>query len=232
MTGDYQAASDSFERALKGNRRLRGRLGEAQILTEYGALQRLTGDYQAASANLTRAIELNRELDYPLGEAQALNAAGELSLESARLSDARAKYEKARQIAIAMQSPPEEARALEGIGRCHLRDGRRADGIELLRQACPSTRRSGPPAPDTSGGPLTTITADAAGSPLTLISWLGRCPAEGLERIRQADASCMNIHDRTTPGMHSHAAMRCGIELLQKLKGQHSYLFTGAGARG
>lgn len=39
---------------------------------------------------------------------------------------------------------------------------------------------------------------------MILISWLGCCPAEGLERIRQADASCMNIHDHTAPEMHSH----------------------------
>jgi hypothetical protein len=37
---------------------------------------------------------------------------------------------------------------------------------------------------------------------MILISWLGRCTAEGLERIRHADASCMNIHDHTTPEMH------------------------------
>jgi tetratricopeptide (TPR) repeat protein len=123
------------EHALKGNRRLRGRLGEAQILTEYGDLHRLRGDYRAAYANLTRAVELNRELGYPLGEPQALNAAGEFSLELDRLSDARAKHEKARTIAVAVQSRPEEARALEGIGRCHLRDGRRAEGAESLRQA-------------------------------------------------------------------------------------------------
>jgi transcriptional regulator with XRE-family HTH domain/tetratricopeptide (TPR) repeat protein len=76
VRGHWDQSAALQQAALAAARRAGDRLGEADTLTELGALQRETGDYPAAAASLARALALYGEAGDLPGQAFALNHLG------------------------------------------------------------------------------------------------------------------------------------------------------------
>jgi tetratricopeptide (TPR) repeat protein len=61
--GEYQQSKNYFEQALKAQREIGDRQGEAMTLTNQGEIMRLRGDYNQARMNFERAMSLEQEPD-------------------------------------------------------------------------------------------------------------------------------------------------------------------------
>lgn len=76
QTGDYPAASASFQQALKLFRDFGHRPGEAQALTGLGDLSSRTAGTQQAREHYAQALAIARDIGLPLEEASALEGLG------------------------------------------------------------------------------------------------------------------------------------------------------------
>jgi tetratricopeptide (TPR) repeat protein len=61
--GEYQQSKNYFEQALKAQREIGDRQGEAMTLTNQGEIMRLRGEYKQARVNFERAMSLEQEPD-------------------------------------------------------------------------------------------------------------------------------------------------------------------------
>jgi tetratricopeptide (TPR) repeat protein/DNA-binding XRE family transcriptional regulator len=101
---------------LTAARQAGDRLGEADTLTELGALQAETGDYPAASACLDRALAFYGELGNLPGQAHALIQLGFVHALAGDYQAAAASHEKALALARGAGDHPAEAEALLHLG--------------------------------------------------------------------------------------------------------------------
>ncbi len=76
LTGDFPAAAQALEQALGIYRDLGDRLGQANALSDLGAVWRATGEYPAAAQSLEQALGIYRDLDDRHGQANALRELG------------------------------------------------------------------------------------------------------------------------------------------------------------
>jgi tetratricopeptide (TPR) repeat protein/transcriptional regulator with XRE-family HTH domain len=74
--GPWAEAITRHTAAIQAARHLGNRLGEANALTDLGAVRRLTGDYPAAAQVLEQALSICRDLGDRLGQANALHDLG------------------------------------------------------------------------------------------------------------------------------------------------------------
>jgi tetratricopeptide (TPR) repeat protein len=152
-----RAATATQQQALELFGDLGDRYGQAHVLNELGAVQRLTGDYAAAAASRQQAFELFREFGARLGQAVTLNSLAEPLSRSSAGQQAREHHARVLAIARDLGAPVEEARALEGIGCCHLQDGNPAKAPRACGRHSLSTSASEPPMPSASRKPSSSI---------------------------------------------------------------------------
>ncbi len=76
LTGDYPAAAQMLEQALRIYRDLGDRLGQANALRDLGTVRRFTSDFPAAAHALERALAIYRDLGDRRGQAGALSELG------------------------------------------------------------------------------------------------------------------------------------------------------------
>ncbi len=90
--GDYDAASDFFERSLAQQKALDDRRNVAAILEEMGRLAGKKGDYRLMRRQCTESLALFRELGDKRGIANSLHLLGIASLQQADYVAARASF--------------------------------------------------------------------------------------------------------------------------------------------
>lgn len=116
-------------------RDLGSRLGEANALSEIGAVRRLTGDYQGVASFLEAALDVYRDLGDQPGETETLNEQGTLHRVCGDLTRAAECHQHALDLARTTRSARDEASALAGLGRCAIATGNAARAKILLQEA-------------------------------------------------------------------------------------------------
>jgi tetratricopeptide (TPR) repeat protein len=107
--GPWTDAVARHTAALEDTRRLGNRLGEANALTDLGAVQQVTGDYPAAAHALDQALGIYRDVGNRGGEATTLNEGGTLHKISGDLARAEWCHQEALKRARTIASSWDEA---------------------------------------------------------------------------------------------------------------------------
>jgi tetratricopeptide (TPR) repeat protein/transcriptional regulator with XRE-family HTH domain len=114
--GHWDQSTVLHQTALAAARQAGDRLGEADTLSELGALQGATGNYPTAAATLARAFALYREAADLSGQAHVLNRLGLVHILTGDYPTAAASHQQALAVARSASNRPEEAVALNHLG--------------------------------------------------------------------------------------------------------------------
>ena len=114
--GHWDQSAVLHQTALAAARQAGARLGEADTLSELGALQRETGDYPAAAASLAEALALYGDGGDLTGQAHALNQLGFLRVLTGDYPAAAASHQQALTLARSASDRFAEAHALANLG--------------------------------------------------------------------------------------------------------------------
>jgi DNA-binding SARP family transcriptional activator/tetratricopeptide (TPR) repeat protein len=135
LSGDMDAAVDSFERALETVQGIGDPIGESYVLHSLGIAQIQQRKYSEARGALLRALELARTTSARLAEGQALLGLCQLTLASEDLDEAVTHGQQAVDVFRLAHSPLHEARALALLGRIHEARGDSGTAHALSEQA-------------------------------------------------------------------------------------------------
>jgi tetratricopeptide (TPR) repeat protein/transcriptional regulator with XRE-family HTH domain len=116
LSGDYRAATDTHEQALRLYHDLGDRLGEANALNKLATVQQAMGNHRPATDNLVAALALHRDLDDQLGEANDLNQLGIVQYETGEYRAAQTSHERALELRRQLGDRLGEATALLRLG--------------------------------------------------------------------------------------------------------------------
>ena len=130
--GQFDSATECYERGLAIRRELGDARGAATILSNLGLVDSDAGRMTSAIARFTEALSLNRELEYPFGEAQNLNNLGFAYEKSGRPDEALQHYQQGLEIRVEHCSPNDQAASLHSIGALLITMGRVRDGMDYL----------------------------------------------------------------------------------------------------
>ena len=133
--GPWADAITRHTTAIEAAQRLGDRLGQANALSDLGAVRRLTDDYPAAAQDLEQALGIYRDLGNRLGQANALSDLGAVQ----RLTDdypaAAQDLEQALGICRDLGNRSGEAEALNERGTLHRLSGELARAERCHQQA-------------------------------------------------------------------------------------------------
>ena len=113
--GDYQKALENYSQTLALHRDISERRGEANSLSDIGAVYQKLGEYRKASDYHHQALSIRRAIGDRAGEVSSLN---NLGLVFSALDDSQKAidfYSQALTLSRAMESPYTAAQALYGI---------------------------------------------------------------------------------------------------------------------
>jgi tetratricopeptide (TPR) repeat protein len=116
IAGEHVAARQNYEKARTLYRKIDDRVGEADVLTGLGDLERLLGHNQKAEIAYSDARRLYRAVGNRQGEATVLRGLGDLDAAVARYEEARVAYTEARTLYKAVGNRQGEATVLLGMG--------------------------------------------------------------------------------------------------------------------
>jgi tetratricopeptide (TPR) repeat protein/transcriptional regulator with XRE-family HTH domain len=133
--GHWDQSAALHHSALAAARQAGERLGEADALSELGALRRDTGDYPAAAATLARALELYRDVGDQAGQADALGELGFLHVLTGDYPAATASYQQALALVRGLGARRGEAWTLTHVGLVQHMTGDHAAAATSHRQA-------------------------------------------------------------------------------------------------
>jgi tetratricopeptide (TPR) repeat protein/transcriptional regulator with XRE-family HTH domain len=143
LSGDYQAATETHERALGLYRDLGDRLGEANALNKLATVQQAAGKNRPATANLIAALALHRDLGDRLGEANDLNQLGVVQYETGEYRAATVSHELALELRRELGDQLGEATALLRLGALQQATGNYPAAMVSLTLALKLHRESG-----------------------------------------------------------------------------------------
>ncbi|MBD2328080.1 tetratricopeptide repeat protein [Alkalinema sp. FACHB-956] len=116
QTSQYEAALQSFEKALKLYRTISDRNGEAKVLNNLGIAYRSLSQYEKAIAYLEQALPIFQQVKDRNGEAKVLNNLGIAYRALSQYEKAIAYYEQARLIYQQVRDHNGEANVLMNLG--------------------------------------------------------------------------------------------------------------------
>jgi tetratricopeptide (TPR) repeat protein len=152
-----RAATATQQQALELFGDLGDRYGQAHVLNELGAVQRLTGDYAAAAASHQQAFELFREFGARLGQAVTLNSLAEPLSRSSAGQQAREHHARALAIARDLGAPWRRHARWKASAAATSRTATPAKAPRACGRHSLSTSASEPPMPSASRKPSSSI---------------------------------------------------------------------------
>jgi DNA-binding SARP family transcriptional activator/tetratricopeptide (TPR) repeat protein len=135
LTGDYPAAAQALEQALRIYRDLGDRRGQANAVSELGVVRMGTGDYRAAAQALEQALDFYRDLGDRRGQAGALNNLGVVRLRTGDYLAAARVQKKALRICRDLGNRRGQANALICLGVVGQQTGDYPAAARALEQA-------------------------------------------------------------------------------------------------
>jgi len=133
--GPWADAMTRHEAAIQAARHLGDRLGQANALSDLGAVRRLTGDYPAAGQAHQQALGIYRDLGDRLGQANALNDLGAVRHMTGDSSAAAQAMEEALGIYGDLGDRLGQANALRDLGAVRSARGDAPAAAQVLEQA-------------------------------------------------------------------------------------------------
>ena len=133
--GHWDQSTALHQSALAAARQAGDQLGEADILTTLGVLQRNTGNYLAAAASLTQARALYRDAGDQPGQAYTLDQLGVLGALTGDYPAAAASHQQALALSRGLGSRRGEAWNLIGLGLVQQLTGDHAAAAASQHQA-------------------------------------------------------------------------------------------------
>jgi tetratricopeptide (TPR) repeat protein/transcriptional regulator with XRE-family HTH domain len=143
--GHWDQSTALHHSALVAARQAGDRLGEADALSELGALQRETGSYPAAAATLARALALYRDIGDQPGQASTLNELGFLRVLTGDYPAAAACHQQALVLVRGLGYPRGQAWTLSGLALVQHMTGDHPAAAASLQQALALFRDLGDP---------------------------------------------------------------------------------------
>jgi tetratricopeptide (TPR) repeat protein len=116
LSGDIPGAADALSQALDLYRDLGDRSGEAQALTELGAIRRLQGDYAGAAALTGSALDIFQDLGDRHGQATALHNLGVMERVTGNYPAAAALQQRSLDISLEVGDQQGQAASLSNLG--------------------------------------------------------------------------------------------------------------------
>jgi tetratricopeptide (TPR) repeat protein/transcriptional regulator with XRE-family HTH domain len=133
--GPWAEAISRHTAAVQAARRLGDRLGQANALTDLGAVRRLMADYPAAAQALEQALDVYRDLGNRLGQAGALYELGTTRRVIGNYPAAAQALEQALDLYRDLGNQPGQAGALTELGVVRLMTGEFPAAARALEQA-------------------------------------------------------------------------------------------------
>jgi tetratricopeptide (TPR) repeat protein/transcriptional regulator with XRE-family HTH domain len=133
--GSWTEAITRHEAAIQAARHLGDRPGQANALSELGAVRRLTGEIPAAALAYEHALGIYRELGDRLGQANALNELGNVRRQTGDISAAARAHEHALGIYRDFGDRLGQANALYYLGIVRLVTCEYPAAAQMLEQA-------------------------------------------------------------------------------------------------
>ncbi|MFE9575504.1 ATP-binding protein [Nocardia sp. NPDC006044] len=141
--GPWSSAQRLHRRAVAAAEHIGNRLGQANALTNLGALQWQTGNYDQATDLLWQARVLYRENGYPIGEADTLANLGGFFRYAGDSGQAADLLRQARTLYRENDHPVGEAGTLVRLGGLLRDDGDYRQAADLIQQALILFRETG-----------------------------------------------------------------------------------------
>jgi tetratricopeptide (TPR) repeat protein/transcriptional regulator with XRE-family HTH domain len=133
--GPWAEAISRHTAAIQAARRLGDRLGQANALTDLGAVRRLMAEYPAAAQALEQALDIYRDLGNRLGQAGALGELGVTRRATGNYPAAAQALEQALDINRDLGNQLGQANALAELGVVRLMTGEFPAAGQALEQA-------------------------------------------------------------------------------------------------
>jgi len=152
ITGQYQKAIDSFQKALEIYQTTSDRLGQFQATLNLAQVYSLIGQYQQALERAKQAVTLSREIERPYEIALSLYHLGQLQvLISLQDNDrtveekAIAAFEESLNIFQTLDKASEESMVFGVLGGVYILQERYQEGTSLIQQSLDSARKRSDP---------------------------------------------------------------------------------------
>ena len=134
--GDYEAANEKFEKALKIVQQIGDRIGEASIRHALASIDLNKGDYDSAHEKFETVLKMMQQNDDQEGEAATLYALASIDLRKGDYDSAWEKFEAAMKIMQQIGDRVGEARIFHQLGFLAWKQGRSQEGLRLVTLAC------------------------------------------------------------------------------------------------
>jgi CHAT domain-containing protein/Tfp pilus assembly protein PilF len=133
--GDYDAAADLLQQALKSYEGLGDLRSEAVAWGSLGVVQWYRGDFDAVRAAYQKALQARRAIEDRILEGRTLNGLGSVSYATARYEDALTYYEQAAALRERTGDLAGLGTSLTYLGNTHLALGQVVDAKEQYQKA-------------------------------------------------------------------------------------------------
>jgi tetratricopeptide (TPR) repeat protein len=121
--GDYEAAREKFEKALKIVQQNGNKVGEASTWHQLATIDLNKGDYEAARENFEKAMKIVQQIGDKVGEASTWHQLATIDLNKGDYEAARENFEKAMEIRKQIGDRAGEASTWHNLASIDLRKG-------------------------------------------------------------------------------------------------------------
>ena len=132
--GDYEAARENFEKAMKIMQQIGDRAGEAATWHTLATIDLNKGDYEAARENFEKAMKIRQQIGDRAGEAATWHALASIDLNKGDYEAARENFEKAMKIRQQIGDRAGEAATWHASCLDRSEQGRLRSGAGKLRE--------------------------------------------------------------------------------------------------